>query len=157
MGIYQEKHVLYQEYAKELDEFRHNPIHVTEEEVWQWCEAYIEDKECSWKNIFSKTGELAGFLIIGKGGVEKHPDSDYGIAQAFVAAKYRKQGLMTAAISDYIQRHVGTYSLLVLKNNKHAIEFWNKVFLDGNYKKVDLNAKYVNSNGDDLVLLGFSR
>lgn len=156
MGIYLEKHELYREYAKELDRFRNIPINASEEKVRQWCDAYIEDIECSWKNIFSKTGELAGFLIIGKSDIEKHPDADYGIAQAFVASKYRRQGLMSETVKDYIHRHPGTYSLLVLKNNNYAKEFWKKVFLSENYRKADLDTGYVNTNGDDLVLLGFS-
>lgn len=156
MSIYKKKHELYQEYCRELDLYRSIPIVADDSTVDIWCDDYINDPNCTWRNIFDKeSGDLVGFLIIGKNGSEKHPDADYGIAQAYVKPEFRKIGLMTSAVHEYLEKHNGIYSLLVIKNNEYALKFWSKLFAGADYKTCNLDERFVNDNGDELVLLGF--
>ena len=77
MGIYNDKHRLFDDYEKELNSFREAGCEVSPSESNAKCEAYISSSECTWKNIFAPdTGELVGFLIYGKTGAFKHPDAD---------------------------------------------------------------------------------
>ena len=156
MSIYEKKHALYRQYCKELDQFRSAPLTESDVTLYTWCESYLNDENCTWRNIFTKRNELAGFLIIGKGGCEKHPHADYGIAQAYIDPKYRKAGLMTKAVNEYLEKHQGIYSLLVIKQNEYALKFWNNLFLKADYTPHELDDKFVNSEGEQLILLGFA-
>lgn len=155
MGIYAEKHRLYRDYCHELDGFRKAPLMADDAKIDEWCEEYIAGRDSTWLNIFAPDGKLAGFLIIGKAGNEKHPDAAYGISQAYIAPEYRGQGLMTEAVNGYLKEHKGIYGLLVIKGNTYAYEFWEKTFKTAGYRSYALDVKYVVDNGDDLILLGF--
>lgn len=158
MGAYETKHALYKEYCCELDLFRPIPLAPTDNVIDSWCDDYISGSDCTWRNIFDDdTQEMVGFLIIGKMGDEKHPESDYSIAQAYVKPEYRKRGLMTRAVNEYITKHTGIYSLLVLRNNKKAASFWKNTFENAGYHPYVLSDRYVNNNGEDLILLGFAK
>lgn len=163
MSIYEQKHNLYRDYCKELEQYKEKSDTESEfqtdnhSNVDIWCDDYINDKNCTWKNIFDDaSGELAGFLIIGKGGSEKHPDADYGIAQAYVNPAFRNQGLMTKMIKEYLEKHKGIYSLLVINQNLYALSFWKKTFANAGYHPVNLDDKYVIDPDDNLILLGFA-
>lgn len=155
MSLYTDKHRLFAAYVNELNKFRpDNPE--TETEAREQCDIYISSPDCTWKNIFAPdTNELVGFLILGKSGKEKHPDTDRAIAEAYVAPEYRRQGLMTAAVKDYESRHKCTYSLLVLRENMDALSYWEKLFDEMHYRPYELDASCVDADGDDLILLGF--
>lgn len=154
MGIYDEKQRLYRDYLKELDTYREAPLGLTDGAARRWCDDYISWKKSSWHNIYAPGGEeLVGFLIIGKEVPEKHPDSIRSVAQAYVDPRYRNQGLMTACMADYMTRHRGVYSLLVLKNNENAREFWKNFFKKQGYRPVELDPSIVTDN--DVELYGF--
>lgn len=163
MSIYEQKHILYRDYCKELEQYRKESdanndfLTDNQSDVDTWCDDYINDKNCTWRNIFDEeNGDLAGFLIIGKGGSEKHPDADYGIAQAYVNPGFRNQGLMTNTIKEYIGKHKGIYSLLVIRQNLYALSFWKKTFANVGYHSISLDDRYVIDPDDNLILLGFA-
>ena len=139
MSIYEEKHALYQKYIRELDTFRDTPIQMPENEVRKTCEEYIQASNSSWHNIYDPASKkLVGFVIIGKEFPEKHPDSLRSVAQAYVLPEFRKKGLMTAVMADYMTRHRGVYSLLILEGNEYAKGFWKRSFEKEGYKEVSL-------------------
>lgn len=139
MSLYEEKHALYRKYVDELDSFRETPLNLSDQECREICDRYIKTKVSSWHNIFDPaTGSLVGFLIIGKGYPEKHPDALRSVAQAFVLQGYRGKGLMSTAMKDYLTRHRGVYSLLVLKGNDYAAGFWKRFFEKEGYFETTL-------------------
>ena len=156
MSIYEKKHTLYRQYCEELDLFRPIPLAETDAVLDNWCDCYISATNCSWRNIFNEENELVGFLIIGKDGCEKHPHADFGIAQAYVDPNYRKNGLMTQAVNEYIEKHKGIYSVLVIKQNEYALNFWNNLFTKAGYVPHELDTRFVNNEDEELILLGFA-
>ena len=154
MSLFEDKHSLFWAYVQELNTFRPGKEE-TEEEAREVCDRYISSPDCTWKNIFAPdTDELVGFLILGKGGKEKHPDSGRAIAEAYVAPEYRGKGLMRACFLDYLNRHRCVYSLLVLKNNEKALEYWKNLFEEIHFRPRELDLSCVDS-ADDVILLGF--
>ena len=110
MSLYEEMHALYQKYVKELNTFRKTSVQMPENEVRKTCDEYIQASNSSWHNIYDpESKDLVGFLIIGKEFPEKHPDSLRSVAQAYVLPEYRKKGLMTAVMKDYMTRHKGFF------------------------------------------------
>ncbi len=155
MGIYNDKHRLFDDYEKELNSFREAGCEVSPSESNAKCEAYISSSECTWKNIFAPdTGELVGFLIYGKTGAFKHPDAERSMAEAYVAPAYRGKGLMSDVVKDYETRHKCIYSMLVQDKNEYAKSYWTKLFDEIGYKAVELDASKANTEGG-LVLMGF--
>ena len=154
MSLFEDKHRLFWAYVQELNTFRPGNEE-TEEEAREVCDRYISSPDCTWKNIFAPdTQELVGFLILGKAGKEKHPDSERAIAEAYVAPEYRGKGLMRECFLDYKSRHRCVYSLLVLKNNEKALEYWKKLFEEMHYLPRKLDPSFVEA-GEDVILLGF--
>lgn len=156
MSLYEEKHALYRKYVNELDSFRETPLNLSDQECREICDRYIRTKVSSWHNIFvpasSGKSDLVGFLIIGKGYPEKHPDALRSVAQAYVLPEYRGKGLMTAAMKDYLTRHRGTYSLLILKGNEYAAGFWKRFFEKEGYYETTL---WPPVNVDETVMYAF--
>ena len=141
MSLYEEKHALYRKYVEELDKFRKKPLRLSEKECRQICDDYIQSKNSSWHNIYDPaTGNLVGFVIIGKNYPEKHRDSLRSVSQAYVLPQYRKKGLMSEVMSDYLTRprHKGVYSLLVLEGNRYAAGFWRRFFRKEGYVETTL-------------------
>ena len=104
MSLYTDKHRLFAAYVKELNSFRPGNEQ-TEGEAREACDRYISCADCTWKNIFAPdTNELVGFLIFGKSGKEKHPDTDRAIAEAYVTPEYRRQGLAKEICRYLIER-----------------------------------------------------
>ena len=154
MSIYEEKHALYQKYVKELNTFRKTSVQMPENEVRKTCDEYIQASNSSWHNIYDPESKaLVGFLIIGKEFPEKHPDSLRSVAQAYVLPEYRKKGLMTAAMEDYMTRHRGIYSLLILTGNEYAKYFWSRFFRNEGYEEVTLDPDPAGYGG--AVLVGY--
>lgn len=140
MSLYEEKQYLYRRYVDELDGFRETHMHMSEKECREICDSYIQSKISSWHNIYDQpeSGRLVGFVIIGKEYPEKHPDSLRSVAQAYVLPEHRGKGLMTAVMSDYLTRHKGVYSLLILKGNEAAVRFWKSFFGKEGYAETTL-------------------
>ncbi|MBO4391565.1 MAG: GNAT family N-acetyltransferase [Lachnospiraceae bacterium] len=154
MGLYNDKHRLFADYVNEMNAFAKAPKN--EVETRELCEHYISSSECTWKNIFSaETGELVGFLILGKTGAEKHPDADRSIAEAYMTPDYRKKGLMKATIVDYESRHHCRWSMLVQKDNQDAQDYFAKLFEEMGYVPCELDASKVDASGEEMTLLGF--
>lgn len=85
-----------------------------------------------WIDIWSD-GECAGFLIIGRK-PNCHPDADFYIAESYILPSYRRKGIMSKAVSEFVRLHSGIYCLLILKRNHYAKAFWKKLFNSLGYK-----------------------
>ena len=153
MNTYEVKHGLYSKYIEELSQIAGVDKLMEGNECRKCCDEYISAKDSSWHNVFGQDGKLVGFLIIGKEVPERHPDALRSVAQAYVLPEYRSRGLMSAALSDYMSRHRGVYSILVLKDYTNAKEIWNHLFKKNGYRECGLDREYVSA--DDCDLLGF--
>ena len=154
MSMYEEKLALYRAYMLELDGFRETPAFTDDADVIADFEAYINSSECSWHNVFDN-GELVGFLIMGKSGRFVHPDSIRSVREAYVLPDHRGKHLLRDVLGDYMTRHKGVYSLLVLRRNQFALRFWPTCFKSLGYRPCALSTDCIRSNGDDLILMGF--
>lgn len=73
-------------------------------------------------NVLTKKDEKGNVvaLLIVEGG-------EY-INALWVAPKYRKHGIGSALVKEYIFNYQMPESLVILNNNKTAYAFWNKIF-----------------------------
>ena len=125
----QQRHLLYEEYIRDLEMIKCIPFDETYEEQWCICQGYLERYHYTWIDIYCDD-IIAGFLIIGIT-PDCHPDCDYSICQSFVKREYRGKGLMTAAINDFIDAHsLDKYSFVIHDNNAAALRFWRKRFTE---------------------------
>ena len=93
--------------------------------------------------VDSDLNKPVGFLVIGTD-PNCHPDADYYIQEAYISPEYRRKGLMSKAVSDFIKEHEGTYCLFIIDNNEIALKFWSAVFKKTKYKSVNLSEIRVN-------------
>lgn len=68
-------------------------------------------------------GSEVGFLIITKGELLKRGE-DYRIEESYIKPEYRRKGLMSKAVKEYIAAHPGKYSLQMMLNNINSAKFW---------------------------------
>ena len=153
MTVYDTKKHLFSQYCAELAQIQPG-LPANANIIEENCDSYISSADCSWRNVYYE-GELVGFLIIGKAGIEKHPDSDYAIAEAYILPGHRGMGLMTTAVQEYVETHAGTYSVLVLKDNVYAKHFWAKLFRNLGYHATPLNRDCL-IDRDFVDLFGFA-
>lgn len=103
--------------------------------------------------------DIIGFWILGKNG-NCHPDADYFIAEAYIKPEYRREGIMSDRISDWIEKHRktgnrnGKFCLFVLSKNEVAKKFWKHVFDRCGYEPYKLSDIADDLNGH-LIQLGY--
>ena len=86
-----------------------------------------------WIDIYANDGNKPiGFVMIASEPCY-HPDVDYYIAEAYISPEFRRQGLMTTTVSEFINAHDGIYSLFVIKDNLKANSFWTRLFVNHGY------------------------
>jgi len=139
MTAYERKKELYREYVKELCETSGGKY--SEVDADSNFEEYINSSTAKWINIIDSSTEddiFAGFIIIGKDYPNKHPLSNYSVAEAFVEKKYRGKGLCYNTFKPYLDRHPGIWSLLVFSENTEARTYWQNLFVKASgYRLVD--------------------
>ena len=86
------------------------------------------------KLFITHEGKIVGFLLLGIL-ANKHPESDYFIAEFYIQKEYRSLGIGTLAARELLENK-GKYCLFILKDNERAISFWNKAFELCGYKDV---------------------
>lgn len=120
---------MYRNYIKELSKYDRDLKYNTAFEINEWARSYMEDEEIGYATWIDITCEdnLAGFLIISHWGGDCHPDCDHYISQAYVLPQYRHRGLMSTAVTSYVNDHPGTYGLDVLEKNMQADKFWKEL------------------------------
>ena len=156
MSLYDEKHRLFKDYIRELERYKGAPIFRNDEGIRKRCEEYMCSRDATWKNIYTQDGsELAGFLIIGKSGGEKHPDADYSVSEAYIVPQHRHNGLMSSCVFEYLDRHPGVYSLTVCRRNTYAIQYWTDIFMCAGYKSAELDDDAGWARADNAIQLAF--
>lgn len=125
-----EKHrlALYKRYGDELNEICPEPADLAEEQKQNVILEYIWNvRGCDqWIPILAD-GEEVGMLIMSTP-PNCHPETDFYISQAYVLPEYRRRGLMSAALEEYMASHVGKYGLIILQGNEEAEKFWFRFF-----------------------------
>lgn len=76
--------------------------------------------------IFSVSGEVVGFLLVGFG-ENTHPCTDYYIAEFYIKPCHRRTGIGISAIKELLFIYPGKYCYHVLKDNTAAHFFWERV------------------------------
>lgn len=117
---------LYVDYLRELNKIEGiTPLSQTAAE--ECMDKILYQGDTTWYDIRLENGEIVGFLIIGQN-TNCHPDADFFIDQAYILPKFRKRGLMTKAISEFIEENRGRFCLFIIDNNTYARSFWFKTF-----------------------------
>ena len=55
--------------------------------------------------------------------------ADWKLAEFFIMAPYRLQGMGQLAMEKLFQKHQGLWEISVLRDNKPALKFWEKMLL----------------------------
>lgn len=81
-------------------------------------------------------GKYAGFALVRKIKVDTSNDTHYSMAEFFVMKKYRKMGAGRRAAINLFEKYRGNWEVSVIRENKPAQMFWNKIisqYSSGNY------------------------
>lgn len=71
--------------------------------------------------------ERVGFLLICLTPTACH-GCDLAIEAAYVKPEFRRRGLMTKAVTEYVTAHSCVWSLVVIRKNTYARQFWVNLF-----------------------------
>ena len=117
---------------------------------------YQTDKNTQWVDIFlPESKEIpVGFLILGYP-PNCHPDADFYIEEAYIKPEYRRKGLMSGVVFNYIKTNPGTYCLFILNRNTVAYSFWFSVFAKLGYLPCPL--KDVGAGDEYCKQFGFKK
>lgn len=112
-----------------------------------------------WKDVYPDQSrqdkyDMIGFWVLGAKG-NCHPDADYFIAESYIKPEYRREGIMSDRISDWIKTYGGMFCLFVLNNNEIAKKFWNKLFDDLGYEKFELSDTGAYTMDGHLIQIGY--
>jgi len=89
---------------------------------YPWFDDYWRDPD-RWPLLIRAAGELAGFALVNThshrgGSVERN------MAEFFVARRYRRGGIATAALHLILAAHPGRWEVAVGERNAAALAFW---------------------------------
>lgn len=153
-GFLSERQALYVAYRHELhdiaeDGFELEPEYTSRSfvrsailnpDVYEWVDVVCND-------------EIVGFLLICL-----KPTAcigcDLAIEAAYVKPEFRKQGLMTKAVTEYVTAHPCVWSLIVIRKNVHARKFWLNLFGNLGYKRI-YTLEFEDGLPDSEELFGF--
>lgn len=137
----------YMDDAEILDNF----IKIRHGDVEHWMDVYPDNaNNCA---AHRTKHDIIGFWILGQNG-NCHPDADYFIAETYIRPEYRREGIMSDRISDWIKTYGGKFCLFVLSKNEVAKKFWENVFDRCGYEPYELSDIANDMNGH-LIQLGY--
>jgi predicted acetyltransferase len=82
-----------------------------------WSEAY------HFPLLVRASGQLVGFALVDDQGHSGQP-TDWNVAEFFIARKYRRSGVGTAAAHGLFDRYPGRWEAAVARKNTGALPFW---------------------------------
>ena len=129
-----ERYKMYHEYMREILQMSDDEY--SEKDTDKAFCFYLDRTFIEWIDIYFGT-RLVGFIIIGSY-PECHPDADRFIIQAYVQPEYRRRGLASDVVSEYIRNNPGTYVMDILKANEPARKFWFETFYKNGYESIVL-------------------
>ena len=133
--------------AEILDNF----IKIRHGDVGHWRDVYPDNaNNCA---AHRTKHDIIGFWILGQNR-NCNPDADYFIAETYIRPEYRREGIMSDRISDWIKTHGGKFCLFVLSKNEVAKKFWKNVFDRCGYEPYELSGVADDMNGH-LIQLGY--
>lgn len=137
----------YMDDAEILDNF----IKIRHGDVEHWMDVYPDNaNNCA---AHRTKHDIIGFWILGQNG-NCHPDADYFIAETYIRPEYRREGIMSDRISDWIKTYGGKFCLFVLSKNEVAKKFWENVFDRCGYEPYELSDVADDMNGH-LIQFGY--
>ncbi len=77
--------------------------------------------------VLYKNHEPVGFALVHD--ISVNPKADWKLAEFFIMAPFRREGLGQFLIEQLFQKHQGLWELSVLKDNVPALQFWEKNLL----------------------------
>lgn len=112
-------------------------------------------KYTEWIDIYDDNDNLVGFLIMATQPI-CHPDADYYIEESYIKPEHRNKGLMTKTVSEILDNKEGTFCFYVLKENLAAKRFWERVFKEHDYEKIELRDDFT-APLDYCTLYGYTK
>lgn len=115
---------LYIDYITELSQYskrlREQPI--TPDEIYD-----IESNPLLMRYFLTdNSNSPIGFLLLGFK-ENTQPGTDWYIAEFYIIPKARKQGYGQKAVKEMLEQHPGRYCYFILKENRPAHSFWQKM------------------------------
>lgn len=103
--------------------------------MYEGCDVkpYFEEKD-HYAFLVKVGDELAGFVLIHKGGT--NPNSDWSMGEFFIVAKFQGKGIGKQAAHLAWQQFPGHWEVTVIPENTPAWAFWRKSvgdFTNGKY------------------------
>jgi predicted acetyltransferase len=88
-------------------------------------------------------GQPAGFALVARD-VRASRESDYRMAEFFVAKPYRRRGVGRSAVRLILNRFAGRWEIVEYSRNPNAVKFWRNVV--SGYTRGDFRER--NANGE---------
>lgn len=113
---------------------------------------YFENKN-AFPFLIRYKGELAGFAIVDKKGIDQ--SADFNMAQFFILRTYKRKGLGRYSAFQCFDKFKGTWEVMVLPGNETAYHFWRSIineYTHNNFSERVLK----NKNGEDRITFKFS-
>ncbi|MCH9762802.1 MAG: GNAT family N-acetyltransferase [Gammaproteobacteria bacterium] len=82
--------------------------------------------------LIYKNAVPIGFALVHD--ISVNPTADWKLAEFFIMAPYKRQGIGSLVLKQLFQKHQGLWEISVLKDNTPAIKFWSKML--ENHKQV---------------------
>lgn len=97
-------------------------------------------------------GELAGFAIVDKEGID--PSADFNMAQFFILRIYKRKGLGKRIAFQCFEKFKGQWEVHVMPKNETAYQFWRSIINE--YTKGNFSEKILkNKNDEDRITFRF--
>lgn len=116
-------------YLHDLSEFADDlKIDVNGKFQYDGLELYITKDELKPYFIYLEDN-IVGFVLVNKG---KYASKgiDFLVHEFFILKSFRRKGIGAIAIKKLINDNKGKYEVMQLVNNKTAINFWNKFYIN---------------------------
>jgi predicted acetyltransferase len=88
-------------------------------------------------------GQPAGFALVARD-ARASRESDYRLAEFFVAKPYRRRGVGRSAVRLILNRFAGRWEIVEYSRNPNAVKFWRNVvsgYTQGDYRERNANGE----------------
>jgi predicted acetyltransferase len=88
-------------------------------------------------------GQPAGFALVARD-ARASRESDYRMAEFFVAKPYRRRGVGRSAVRLILNRFAGRWEIVEYSRNPNAVKFWRNVvsgYTQGDYRERNANGE----------------
>lgn len=142
---------MYTDYCKELGQYFTATRPMFLSEMKDTAIEYLNDPF----SVIVYAEDRAGFMIISKPGGDCHPTADFTISQLYIRPAFRRRGIASKLVLDFVSAHPGIYTLDVLDKNSTAKSFWTKTILVNGWEQVVLPEIRTEKTVPECTLHGF--